>query len=170
MRWIVIAGALLVTPAVASAEVVSSGPNAFHLRQTYTVAAAPSAAFSSFGQIAKWWSADHTYSGDAAKLSMQMRAGGCFCEQLPGGGIEHLRVSYIDAPKRVVLTGALGPLLYQAVAGVMDVQIEATGTGSKVTMEYKAAGFASGGADKLAPLVDAVLAEQMKRFTAFAAR
>ena len=37
-------------------------------------------------------------------------------------------------------------------------------------MEYKAAGFASGGADKLAPLVDGVLAEQMQRFAAFASR
>ena len=38
-----------------------------------------------------------------------------------------------------------------------------------MTLNYRAAGFAKGGADKLAPLVDQVLAEQMKRFRTFAA-
>ena len=52
----------------------------------------------------------------------------------------------------------------------MDVRVEPAGAGSKVTMEYKAAGFASGNADKLAPVVDGVLAEQMKGYAAFAAR
>ena len=81
-----------------------------------------------------------------------------------------MRVAYIDSPKRLVLTGGLGPLLYEAVAAAMDIRFERDGSGSKVTMDYKVAGFASGGADKLAPLVDGVLAEQMKRYQAYAGR
>jgi hypothetical protein len=37
-------------------------------------------------------------------------------------------------------------------------------------MNYKVAGFASGGADKLATPVDGMLAEQMKRYADFAGR
>jgi hypothetical protein len=37
-------------------------------------------------------------------------------------------------------------------------------------MNYRAAGFANGGADKLAPAVDQVLAAQMKRLQAYAER
>ena len=167
MRWIAFAG-LVLAPAAAGAEVVGSNSNGFHLRQTLTLPAPPASAFASFGKIEKWWSPDHTYGGDASRLSMQLRPGGCFCEQLAGGGVEHMRISYVDSPKRLVLTGGLGPLLYEGVAAVMDVRFERSGSGSKVTMTYKAAGFASGGADKLAPLVDGVLAEQMKRYAAFA--
>jgi uncharacterized protein YndB with AHSA1/START domain len=169
MRWIAFA-LLLMAPAAANAEVVSSGPNAFYLRQTLTVPAAPEAALASFGRIERWWSKDHTYGGDESRLSLQLRPGGCFCERLAGGGVEHMRVAYIDSPKRLVLTGGLGPLLYEGVAAVMDLRFERDGAGTKVTMDYKVAGFASGGADKLAPLVDGVLAEQMKRYAAFASR
>jgi uncharacterized protein YndB with AHSA1/START domain len=170
MRWIALAGLMLFTSAAAQAEVISSTTNGFHLRQTFTVAAPPAQAFAAFGQVSKWWSASHTYGGESSRLSLRLSPGGCFCEQLPGGGVEHMRVTYVDAPERVVLTGALGPLLFQAVTSVMDVQFEPSGTGSKVTMEYKAAGFAAGGADKLAPAVDGVLAAQMKGFADFASR
>ena len=73
-----------------------------------------------------------------------------------------MRVGYVDPGKRVVLTGSLGPLLYEATAGVMDVKFERIAGGTKVTMDYSVAGFANGGADKLAPLVDSVLAEQIQ--------
>ena len=36
-------------------------------------------------------------------------------------------------------------------------------------MDYKAAGFAKGGAAELAPIVDKVLGEQMKRLRVYAA-
>jgi hypothetical protein len=102
---------------------------------------------------------------------MALNPGGCFCERLPnGGGIEHMRVSYLDPGKRIVLTGPLGPLLYEATAGVMDMKFERTAGGSKITMDYKAAGFANGGAEKLAPLVDGVLADQFRRYREYVRR
>ena len=67
------------------------------------------------------------------------------------------------------MTRALGPLLFEAVAGIMDVKVERAGGGSRLTLNYRAAGFANGGADRLAPLVDRVLAEQLVRFRKFAA-
>ena len=154
-----------------SAEVVSASPNGFEVRHTVNLVVKPDVAYSSFANVGAWWDNEHTYSGEAANMSLQLRPGGCFCEKVPkgGGGIEHMRVTYVDPGKRVVFTGALGPLLYEATAGVMDVQIKSTAAGSQLTLNYRAAGFANGGGDKMAPLVDQVLGEQMKRLRAFAA-
>jgi hypothetical protein len=66
------------------------------------------------------------------------------------------------------MTGSLGPLLYEATAGVMDIEIKSTAAGSQMTLDYRVAGFAKGGGEKLAGLVDGVLADQMKRFRAYA--
>lgn len=155
--------------APASADVVSATPNGFQVRHSVQMVVPPSQAFDAFGHIGSWWNPEHTYSGKAANLSLALSPGGCFCERLDGGGgIEHLRVSYIDPGKRIVLTGSLGPLLYEATAGVMDVQFERIAGGTRVTLEYRVAGFAKGGADKLAPVVDSVLAEQFKRYRDFA--
>ena len=159
--------AIAATPA--SAEVVSSSSNGLHVRETVQMVVPPDRAYAAFARLPEWWNKAHTYSGDSANLSLALSPGGCFCERLKdGGGVEHMRVSFIDPGKRVVFTGALGPLLDQATTGVMDVQIERIAGGAKVTLDYKAAGFAEGGADKLAPVVDSVLADQMNRYRKFA--
>ena len=162
-----IAIALAASPA--SAEVVSSNPTGLHVRESLQLVVPTDRAYDSFSRVADWWNPQHTYGGDSSALSLALQPGGCFCERLKdGGGIEHMRVTYVDPGKRVVLTGALGPLLFQAATGVMDVTFDRIAGGTKVTMDYRAAGFAEGGADKLAPVVDSVLAEQMNRYRAFA--
>ncbi|HEU4705176.1 MAG TPA: ATPase [Sphingomicrobium sp.] len=162
--------AAMSAPEPAQAEVVSAGAHGFEVRHVVQAVIAQPAAFEAFGQVAQWWSKDHTYSGDSANLSLSLAAGGCFCERLPtGGGVEHMRVAHVVPGERLVLTGSLGPLLYEATAGVMDVKVERIAGGSRLTMTYRAAGFANGGADKLAPLVDQVLGEQMARYRKFAA-
>lgn len=153
----------------AAADVVSSNANGFHIRETVQMVVPTDRAYAAFARLPEWWNKEHTYSGDSANLNLALTAGGCFCEKLTdGGGVEHMHVAFVDPGKRVVLTGSLGPLLYEATSGVMDVQFERIAGGAKVTMDYKAAGFAEGGADKLAPVVDSVLADQMARFRKFA--
>ena len=168
MRWIIAAAALCVSGA-AHADVVSANANGLHVRHEVQIVVPPSNAFAAFGQISSWWSPEHSYSGKAANLSLALAPGGCFCERFTdGGGIEHMRVTYVEPGKRILLTGSLGPLLYLATSGVMDVQFERIAGGTKITLDYKAAGFAEGGADKLAPVVDSVLADQMRRYRQFA--
>lgn len=160
-----IAGLMAAAPP-AHAEVVSSASNGFHIRRSVTVPVGADSAYAAFADVGRWWDPQHSYGGVASRLTMELRPGGCFCERLIGGGIEHLRVTYVDRPKRLVLTGGLGPLLFQAVSGVMDLKFEAVSTGTKVTMDYKVAGFSNGGADKIAAPVDKVLGEQMSRYAA----
>lgn len=166
----ILAAIVAVVAVPAQAEVVASSGNGFHIRHEVPLAAADADAWATFGRIGEWWAGSHTYSGDSKNLSLSLVPGGCFCERIPaGGGIEHLRVAYVDPGKRAVLTGALGPLLYEAASGVMDVKIESSGAVSRLTLDYKAAGFATGGADKFAPIVDQVLGEQVKRLRTAAA-
>ena len=159
------AAAALAIGTSAAAEVVASGEHGFEIRQSAIVPLPPQEAMTAFANVGAWWDGEHTYSGSASNMSMALQPGGCFCERLPnGGGIEHLRVTYVDPGKRVVLTGSLGPLLYEATAGVMDVEFQPVGNGSRVTLNYKVAGFANGGAARLAPLVDKVLGAQVARY------
>jgi hypothetical protein len=170
MRFLVLIAAMaLSTPA--TAEVVSASSTGFEVRETVPLVVPPAAAYAAFTNIGAWWDPQHTYSGDSANLSLALAPGGCFCERIPktGGGIEHLRVAFIEPGKRIVLTGALGPLLFEAVNGVLDVEVKTIAGGSQLTLDYKASGFAKGGADKLAAAVDEVLAVQMKRLRTFAA-
>src|SRR5277367_1894554 len=88
--------ALLPLPAErAAAEVINVATNGFEVRETVHVAAAPDKAYAALLLPARWWGSDHTFSGNAANLTLDARAGGCWCESLPdGGSAEHLRVVY----------------------------------------------------------------------------
>ena len=161
---------LLLLAVPAKAEVVSSNAHGFEVRHTVQAVIPQAAAFDAFGDVSQWWSKDHSYSGNSANMSLSLTPGGCFCERLPnGGGIEHMRVAYVVPGERVVLTGSLGPLLYLATTAVMDVKVERIAGGSRLVMDYRVAGFANGGADKMAPLVDQMLGEQMARYRKYAA-
>ena len=171
MRLHIAATIALVAAAPAAAEVRSAGPHGFEVASGVDLPVPVKKAYAAFAQLGAWWSDDHTYSGKAANMALHLQPGGCLCEILPGGGgVEHLRVAVVQPNQRIVLTGSLGPVLYAAASGVMDVRFEPAGTGAKVTMSYRAAGFAKGDGDKLAPAVDKVLAAQMERFSAFASK
>jgi hypothetical protein len=167
MRYL--AALLVVSATPASAEVVSASSNGFEVRETVPLVVPPDVAFKAFGDLPAWWDPEHTYSGSSANLRLELVPGGCFCERIPktGGGVEHMHVAFVDPGKQIVMTGPLGPLLYEATIGVMDVKVETIAGGSQLTLDYKVAGFANGG-DKLAPAVDSVLAEQLKRFRTYA--
>jgi hypothetical protein len=169
MKYLALLGIAVSAPA--SAEVVSASSNGFEVRETVPLVVPPDVVWSSFANISQWWDPDHTYSGKSENLTLSLQPGGCLCERFPkGGGVEHLRVTYVEPGKHAVLTGALGPLLYEGTVGVMDVQVKQVAGGAQLTLDYKVAGFANGGADKLAPDVDGMLAAQMTRLRAYAAR
>jgi hypothetical protein len=75
--------ALAVVFAVAGpalAEVKSVAPNGFEVATMATIAAPADRVYSALGEVGRWWSPSHTFSRDAARLSIELRAGGCFCE------------------------------------------------------------------------------------------
>ena len=168
---IVVACLALLLPAPATAEVVHADAHGLEVQNNVNLVIPVNQAYAAFARLGAWWSDDHTYSGKASNLRLALQPGGCFCETIPaGGGVEHMRVAVVQPNERIVLTGALGPVLYEAASGTMDVKFERIAGGTRVTLNYRAAGFAKGGADKLAPIVDQVLAEQLKRYRTYAAK
>jgi uncharacterized protein YndB with AHSA1/START domain len=169
MRFLII-GLLALLSAPAAAEVVHSENHGFEVNQSVALVVPPAEALTAFTRVSGWWIKDHTYSGDPANLSLDARPGGCLCERFPnGGGIEHMRVTYVEPGELLIMTGALGPLLHEAVNGVMIVHVERIAGGSRLTINYRASGFASGGAEKMAPMVDGMLSDTIKSYRKFAA-
>lgn len=158
-----IAGLLLAAPAGAAVE--QATPTGFVIAETVTIRATPSAIWRTLVAPARWWSPQHSWSGDAANLSIDARPGGCFCETLPdGGGVEHLRVVYVAPGRQLRMTGALGPLQGEGVAGALTVTIAAPiGGRSAVTLRYSVGAQLPMAGDRMAPLVDHVLVEQLGR-------
>jgi len=154
----------------AAAEVVSASDTGFEVRETVNLVVPPAVAFAAFRDLPSWWDSEHTYSGKSENLSLNLTPGGCFCERFPkGGGIEHMRVTFVDPGKRAILTGSLGPLLFEATTGVLDVQVKTIAGGAQFILDYRVSGFAKGGAANLAPQVDQVLSSQIKRYREYAA-
>jgi len=161
--------AVLAIPA-AQAEVTAIGPSGFSLKIDTSVAGTPTDAFNRLMQIGRWWNGEHTYSGNAANLTLTAQPGGCFCETLPGGGfVKHLDVVYVAPGKTLRLAGGLGPLQAMGATGAMTFDLKAEGANTRLTVTYVVSGFVSGqGFATLAPAVDGVLAEQVARFKRFA--
>lgn len=163
------AAALALVSTSAGAEVLSSSPGGFHVRHAIDLQVPPQRAYEAFARIDQWWDGSHSYSGSAANMRLSLLPGGCFCEMLAeGGGVEHMRVAFVAPGEKVLLTGSLGPLLSEATVGAMDVRFEDTAGGSRIVLDYKVAGFATGNAEGFAKPVDEVLGIQLRRLRALA--
>jgi len=157
-----------VLAATAHAEVTSASPTHFLLTHRAEVKATPAQAIEAVGQLPQWWNPSHSYSGQGASLRMGLRAGDCFCEQWgEGASVEHARVVQVLPGRQVRLEGALGPLQELAVRGVLTFSARAAeGGGTQLVMTYRVAGDAAAGLERLAPVVDRVMAEQFQRWAA----
>lgn len=165
MRTGLMLAILLAAPA--AAEVRQSAADSFVIEQTLTIAAPPDAVWSRLGAIASWWDAGHSYSGKAENLSLEPRAGGCFCERLANGGsVEHARVVHADPGRLLRMSGGLGPLQAEASAATLSFALAAEGQGTRLTMTYVVGGHLRGRGVMLAPAVDGVLAQQLARLKA----
>ena len=145
----------------AVAEVTVSGPDSFTLDYAVEVETTPEAAYASMADIGRWWEASHTYSGDAANLSLALAPGGCFCEALPGGGVQHGVVVLAWPEQMVRINAALGPLQDTDPAAVLTFSWSpAAEGGHTLTATYVVTGPGMGA---LAAPVDQVMAAQFSR-------
>lgn len=159
---------LLAAATPLSAEVKSVGDGGFAVERTVIVNAPPERAFAVLARPSLWWSSAHTWSGDAKNLSLDLRAGGCFCEALPKerGGVEHARVVYVVPGKMLRLSGALGPLQGEAATGTLTFTLKPDGAKTAMTLSYVVGGYLRPGPRNLAAPVDGVLGEQLTRLAA----
>lgn len=150
----------------AAAQASSSG---FSLKHEVVISAPPSEVYRSLvQQVGEWWNPQHTYSGDSKNLSIDARPGGCFCETLPnGGGVEHLRVVYLVPGEMLRLSGGLGPLQASGVVGSVTWKLTQAGSSTTVEVTYVVGGFMEGGFERIAPAVNGVIGEQLRRLKLF---
>ena len=156
-------------PLSVAAEIRDQAHNGFHIRIDKLIAAPPEKVYNQLvNQVGKWWHPDHTWGGDAATLSMDARPGGCFCEQLDGGGVKHMEIVYVRSGAELRMTGGLGPLQMTGAHGGMSWQLEAAENGSQLTLQYRVTGYLPGGMNQFAGPVNDVLQVQINRLAAFA--
>jgi uncharacterized protein YndB with AHSA1/START domain len=155
---------LMIVPSV-EAEVVESTASGFTTKATTEIPAAPRAVYQALtARVASWWDPEHTWSGAARNMTIDARAGGCFCEQLANGGsVQHMTVVLAEPGKTLRMRGALGPLQEQAVVGTLTWTLTEVGSRTRVDMTYVVGGYMRGGLAPVAKLVDSVLATQVQR-------
>jgi hypothetical protein len=153
--------ALLAIALPAAAEVKSAKPDGFLIEQRIIVKAGIDTSYQALFEPKYWWSKAHTYGGSSEGLSIERRAGGCFCEKWPGGGAEHARVIYLRDGDTLRLQGAFGPMQSMAVNAVIEFKLTQGKDGTQIDMSYRASGGSDSMLDKIAAPADGMLAEQM---------
>ncbi len=152
----------------ARAEVVNAEAGGFQIKTTLSIAAPPAKVYAALLKPARWWSPEHTWSGNAANLSLSGKAGGCFCETLANGGsVLHMLVVYAAPGSELRLSGGLGPLQTEAAQGVLSISLAAKDEGTELTETYSVGGYTKGGWVAWAPDVDAVVTEQLNRLKSY---
>jgi hypothetical protein len=151
----------------ARAETGAVSPAGFVVTHRHEVRATPRQVFEAIGRIDQWWSGQHSYSGDAGKLTLELAAGGCFCERWDGGSVQHAQVVGIGKDAYVRLQGALGPLQELAATGVLTFSAKAAEGRTVLSVTYRVSGSPDSGLEKWAAPVDRVLGEQAGRLARY---
>jgi uncharacterized protein YndB with AHSA1/START domain len=164
------AAALFCAPE-ARAEVTAASPSSFVIQAEADVAASPSKVWRDLIRIERWWNSAHTYSGDASRLHLDARAGGCWCERWGGGqSVEHARVVLVtehEGLRTLRALGGFGPLQEMGVTGVLTFTVAPHANGAKLTMTYRVTGDPGLNLNAIAAPVDSVLMEQFGRLTRY---
>lgn len=159
----------------AAAETANVTPAGFDITIRRALKTPPAQAWPAIGRIGQWWSSAHTWSGNAANMTMELNAGGCFCERwsdAQGGpqSVEHGRVVAVrrsDTEALVRLQASLGPFQERPGAGVLSFVVAAAEGGSTLTVSYRFRGGADAGLDKVAGGVEKVIEQQADRLAKF---
>jgi hypothetical protein len=163
--------ALLIAGAIAApayAEIKDAKPDGFTLEHSAWVPATPQAAYAALvNDVGRWWPADHTWWGDASKLSISDKAGGCFCEINGAQQAWHMTVTFTDPGTLLRMTGGLGPLQGMGLHGALEWRFAEEKGGTRITLWYRVGGYTPDDLGKFAPAVDKVQGVQLGGLATF---
>jgi uncharacterized protein YndB with AHSA1/START domain len=152
----------------ARGEVKQSAPDGLLVAHVVEVKRAPAEVFAALGRVGEWWNGEHSWSHEAKNLSLELRAGGCFCERWATGSAEHGRVVQVREGELLRLAAMLGPLQELAATGALTFALAPLDGGrTRLTVSYRVNGDSASGFDRLAPIVDGVIGEQVGRLVRF---
>ena len=150
-------------PFVAQAEVVSATSDHFTLKLEATSDLSPEDVWARLIVPADWWLGDHSYSGDAANMSLDPVAGGTWREDWAGGAVWHGTVLQAQPNKVLSLSAPFGPLQGMAVRSVWTISLTPDDAGgTKIRFDHVTNGSAASNLHEIAPAVDFVKSEALK--------
>jgi len=165
------AAAFCVLSSPAAAELTSIKDSGFVSRHEVVVEASPKEVWLALISPARWWRAEHTWSGEAENLTLMPQAGGCFCETIPEvdepgrftlqGSVEHMRVIQAYPEQALRMQGALGPLQSEPVTGILTIVLSKADKGTRIVWEYYVGGPMRYEVPIIARAVDGVMGVQM---------
>lgn len=152
----------------ATAEVKSASPAGFLIENVEVAPVETATAWSALvNDVDRWWPKDHAWWGEESTLSIEPRAGGCFCEIAGERQARHLTVTVADPPTLLRLTGGLGPLQGMGLHGALEWRLEPVEEGTRISMRYQAGGYSPDDLSRLAPIVDRVQAAMLGSLAAY---
>ena len=164
IAWVLISAIVLALPA--GAEVKDVSASGFTVENSAVVPLDASIAWQALvDSVDSWWPKDHTWWGRASRLTIDARAGGCFCEMAGERQAQHMQVVFVDPPRLLRMIGGLGPLQGMGLSGVLEWRMSAVDGGTRITLCYRAGGYATEDLGKLATVVDGVQALQLGGLT-----
>jgi len=152
----------LAAAGLARAEIKDVSPSGFTIENSQVVPVDAMTAWNALVEdVGRWWPKDHTWWGDASKLSIQPSAGGCFCEIDGARQALHMTVTFVDPGKTLRMTGGLGPLQGMGLSGALEWRFAPAGNGTRITLYYRAGGYSPDDLGKFVPVVDRVQGVQL---------
>lgn len=150
--------------APAAAEVLDASPSGFTLENKVTVPVDAKTAWRALvDHVGDWWPSDHTWWGKAKNLSIEARAGGCFCERNGKQQAEHMHVVMVMPGELLRLKGALGPLQGMGLDGALEFRFKQAddAQSTEITMWFRNGGYTPDDLSKFAAVVDGVQKQQL---------
>lgn len=170
------ATAVLVAALPLRAEVIATTADGFVTRDTASVSADPLETWLALTKPGEWWADQHSWSGDAKNMHLTPQGGGCFCERIPvgdsgkssamEGSARHAEVIQAFPMKVLRMRGGFGPLQSEPATGVLTITLKEVEGGTRILWEYNVGGPMRYKVAEIAPAVDAVMSEQLKRLRA----
>ncbi len=153
------------------AEVVQQDGDLFVTRDSAVVSADPQAVWLALISPGEWWSDAHSWSGDAANMTITPQGGGCFCERIPArdedgaiglaGSVQHMTVLQAVPRQALRMRGGLGPLQSEPATGVLTITLKPVENGTRILWEYVVGGPTRYDTANIAKAVDAVMSAQL---------
>lgn len=139
-----------------SAEVLKATPSHFSLSISENSTLTPEQVWKKLIEPKTWWHSDHTYSGKAENLTLELKAGGNWREDWAGGSVLHGTIINIQTNKMLRLEAPFGPLQEKAIKAIWTISLMKINTGTTIKFEFVANGDANSELDKLAEAVNYV--------------
>ncbi|MBW8303021.1 MAG: hypothetical protein K0M78_03580 [Brevundimonas sp.] len=121
LKSLIAALVLALSAAPAAAEVVVRTADSFILRYEMAAEIDPADIPGALENVGRWWDGAHTFSGDAANITIDLSPGGCWCERLADGtAFDHGRTVSMSE-EQIVFDAPFGPLRGKAAKAVLTM-------------------------------------------------